>query len=236
MKDNLVIVKTKIIRTLSLINQAKKICRNCNVDNHDYFGSISVLNKFPSFRIDQKANEIVYLLKLIEKHNMKVICEIGAHRGGSLSLFCKAASKNATIISVDIDYPFNRKIANKFLSDQGQRIICIKGDSREIRTIKNVKRVLKGKLIDLLFIDGDHSFLGVTSDYSNYSPLVKEGGLIAFHDIHPDHNFHFKKKTDAYVGHVPQFWNAIRSTYEQTEEIIDDIEQEGYGIGILYKK
>jgi len=33
-----------------------------------------------------------------------------------------------------------------------------------------------------VFIDAEHSYKGVRSDWLNYSPLIKDGGLIAFHD------------------------------------------------------
>ena len=36
--------------------------------------------------------------------------------------------------------------------------------------------------IDLLFIDGDHSFSGVSHDYSKFEPFVRQGGYIIFHD------------------------------------------------------
>jgi len=38
--------------------------------------------------------------------------------------------------------------------------------------------------VDLLFIDGDHEFPGVESDFLLYSPLVSVGGLIVFDDAH----------------------------------------------------
>ena len=37
--------------------------------------------------------------------------------------------------------------------------------------------------IDLLFIDGDHQYASVLTDWLLYSPLVKPGGLVAFHDV-----------------------------------------------------
>jgi len=37
--------------------------------------------------------------------------------------------------------------------------------------------------VDLLFIDGDHQYASVLTDWLLYSPLVRPGGLIAFHDI-----------------------------------------------------
>jgi predicted O-methyltransferase YrrM len=37
--------------------------------------------------------------------------------------------------------------------------------------------------IDLLFIDGNHEYQYVMQDYQDWSPLIKAGGLIAFHDV-----------------------------------------------------
>lgn len=34
-----------------------------------------------------------------------------------------------------------------------------------------------------LFIDADHRYSGVRADFELYAPLVRPGGLIAFHDI-----------------------------------------------------
>ncbi len=42
------------------------------------------------------------------------------------------------------------------------------------------------KLIELLWIDGDHSYKGVCSDIKNWTPFVIPGGLIALHD-YPGH-------------------------------------------------
>lgn len=41
--------------------------------------------------------------------------------------------------------------------------------------------------IDLLFIDGDHQYEAVLRDYQDWCPLLKAGGVMAFHDVvmHP---------------------------------------------------
>ena len=39
--------------------------------------------------------------------------------------------------------------------------------------------------IDLLFIDGDHSWEAIDEDWRNWSPLVKPGGIVAVHDSRP---------------------------------------------------
>jgi len=36
--------------------------------------------------------------------------------------------------------------------------------------------------IDVLFIDGDHSYEGAKDDWDNFYPFVKSGGWILFHD------------------------------------------------------
>ena len=37
--------------------------------------------------------------------------------------------------------------------------------------------------IDLLFIDGNHDYPAVLQDYEQWTPLIKPGGVIAFHDV-----------------------------------------------------
>ena len=36
--------------------------------------------------------------------------------------------------------------------------------------------------VDLVFIDGDHSYAGVKADVERFSPFVREGGCLALHD------------------------------------------------------
>jgi predicted O-methyltransferase YrrM len=36
--------------------------------------------------------------------------------------------------------------------------------------------------IDLLFIDGDHSYEGVKNDWNLFHPFVRPGGVVLFHD------------------------------------------------------
>jgi hypothetical protein len=36
--------------------------------------------------------------------------------------------------------------------------------------------------VDLVFIDGDHSEIGVAKDWDTWHPFVVEGGTVLFHD------------------------------------------------------
>lgn len=61
----------------------------------------------------------------------------------------------------------------------------ILGSSQSPEILRRLKERLEGRPIDLLFIDGDHAYSAVKSDYEVYGPLTKH--IIAFHDI--NHTF-----------------------------------------------
>jgi predicted O-methyltransferase YrrM len=44
--------------------------------------------------------------------------------------------------------------------------------------------LLRHQPIDMLFIDGDHSYNGVRNDILNWTPMLKDGGIIALHDFY----------------------------------------------------
>ncbi len=56
------------------------------------------------------------------------------------------------------------------------------GMSYDPMTIQKVYQSASGG-VDLLFIDGDHQYASVLADWLLYSPLVRPGGVVAFHDI-----------------------------------------------------
>lgn len=58
----------------------------------------------------------------------------------------------------------------------------ILGDSADLKTLEKLKTMLAGRKIDLLFIDGNHTYEGVRADHEFYGPLTRH--LIAFHDVH----------------------------------------------------
>jgi len=53
------------------------------------------------------------------------------------------------------------------------------------RSQEKVKNIVNN--VDLLYIDGDHSFEGCMNDFLNYSDIVQSGGYVVFdnyHDVH----------------------------------------------------
>lgn len=59
----------------------------------------------------------------------------------------------------------------------------IDGNSHDEKTKQEVEKLLNGQKLDLLFIDGSHTYGGCNKDYEMYSTFVRPGGIIAFDDI-----------------------------------------------------
>lgn len=186
------------------------------------------------FRPLQKQSEILRLVEIIKAVRPATICEIGAAGGGTTFLLAQAAAPDATVITLDLAFTVSRQRAVGSMGREGQKIICLQGDSQSLESVRRVADYLAGQPLDVLYLDGDHSYEGVKSDFDLYSPLVRAGGLIVFHDIVPDYKTRYGIETNSYVGGVPQFWKEIKSAHERVEEIVEDYEQDGYGIGILH--
>jgi len=175
----------------------------------------------------QVKREIAKLLEIVAELRPRAVLEIGTAEGGTLFLFTRVADPNAKIISIDLPsgVPKWKVFLYKSFAREGQEIYLLRGNSHDPRTLEEVKRVLGDEKVDFLFIDGDHTYEGVKKDFEMYSPLVREGRIIAFHDIVPG--------PPENVGGVPKFWNEIRAKYKQLE-IVEDWSQGGCGIGVLY--
>jgi len=183
----------------------------------------------------QIREEIKSLLLILDKVKPKVILEIGTSRGGTLFLFSYITYKDATLISVDLNQHLWVRILLEYILKGKQKIFLIQGDSHSIETLRKIEGILRDNKVDSLFIDADHSYEGVKKDFEIYSPLVRKGGIIAFHDIIPDYYTKYGIKTDSWAGEVYKFWNEIKGKYEHLE-IIKDRNQDAYGIGVLFVK
>ena len=96
---------------------------------------IKAVMKFSNFRPSQKHQEIKRLMEIIKEKNLEKICEIGNFKGGSLILISQSAPNDAKLISIDINYPIERRILNKKLVKPGQLFFGIKGDTQGLETI-----------------------------------------------------------------------------------------------------
>jgi len=134
--------------------------------------------------------------------------EIGAYAGGSSCLMLQRL--NTTIVSIDLGEPIPKGVVFENVinyKNNNNYYKYIQGNSQIIETKNEVigalnnSRVLGySNKIDLLFIDGDHSFDGVIADFNMYSDLVAIGGYIVFDDYYDDvHSPDVKKALDEII-------------------------------------
>jgi cephalosporin hydroxylase len=178
------------------------------------------------------------MVKLVRELAPSVVVEIGSAQGGTLFAWCKSATPDALVVSVDLpggDFggiqgdTYGRRNYRRMAGYKrdGQTLKFVQGNSQSEKTRDEVLKVLDGRLIDFLFIDGDHAYEGVKRDYELYSPLVREGGVIGFHDVvnHPAEP----------LCQVDKFWDEIKDEVDGHEFI--DPNNYGYprwgGIGFI---
>ena len=159
-----------------------------------------------------------------------MVCEIGTYSGGHFYMLSRALPSVKTLIGIDL-HVRNKELLRRLAPDN-MDVHLIDGDSRSIDVRKAAKHAAGGQQLDVLFIDGDHTYDGVRSDYLNFRDLVRDGGVIGFHDIVEDHSTRFGRPTIAWTGDVPLFWSRLKS-HAQTFEFVEDPDQDGFGIGAV---
>jgi len=183
----------------------------------------------------QEPTVLAALLVLLRDRNIKNMLEIGSEAGGTLWAFCQVTNPDGLKISLDLptglsgSWKYATPQANeervKLFSTFAKESCCINGDSHTENSLLGVKYALKGELLDFLFIDGDHSESGVRQDWEMYSPLVKPGGLVAFHDI-KDSAYH-----DHHACFVHHFWQKLDGVRKAE---IKNGQQDWGGIGVVF--
>lgn len=134
-----------------------------------------------------------------------VIVEIGSEHGMSASIWLQYAPE-ARIYCVEInpDAQFLHNCANAGLNTN--RLIWLKGSSLEIEIPKPF--VENDMLIDILFVDGDHSFEGALQDLNRWSQYMAHNGVILVHDCACATNRNPHKMHYAVVSAVQHFLAA----------------------------
>jgi glycosyltransferase involved in cell wall biosynthesis/cephalosporin hydroxylase len=157
----------------------------------------------------QKVKELAPLVEMVRNLQPQVVVEIGSAKGGTLYGWCQLAHPKATIVSIDLpggEFGGGMDQMHAMLvgsyAKEGQSMHFLPRDSHAPETLEDLKKILAGREIDLLMIDGDHTYEGVKSDYEMYAPLVRSGGLIAFHDVLPHPGFPTCK--------VDELWDQLK--------------------------
>jgi len=119
-----------------------------------------------------KSNRRHFLNYLIQKNKFTTMAEIGV-RDGRTTFHLLNQNPNLTIYAIDnnISLFYNNEIKKKYRD----RLIPIQGNSSLMAN--------KIPMVDLIFIDADHSYQGCSKDIQAYKNKIKKGGILTGHDI-----------------------------------------------------
>ena len=148
------------------------------------FASTSLDHAVISLPIRQAA----YLFGMIRKMKACKVVEIGRYKGGSTLLIAGAMNGEGEFWSIDVGgkesrlhdgntRPFDEQLAD-ICKQFGLSVHIIVGDSRTVD-------IDPGE-VDLVFIDGDHSYGGVRNDFERFGRRVRVGGAVLLDDAFDD--------------------------------------------------
>jgi len=150
----------------------------------------------------------------------RAVVEIGCYHGGTPFLLCDVATDDAILITVDIEMSRAEMPLFRSFAQHEQRVYPIAGDAHDPASVAEAERLLEGRPVDLLLVDGDYTHDGVRRDYELWSPRVRAGGLIAVHRINPGLT----------ADDVPQLWRELGGS---REFVAPGRSEGGFRIGVL---
>lgn len=139
-------------------------------------------------------HKVSLLRKLADVTRASLYLEIGVHNGTSMSYVASAESMRRCV-GVDLfEETAGHYVADALTKERSSRniennkhelcsVTLIRGHSGSPLVQEQVKNALgQNNGVDILFIDAGHSYDAAWRDFSLYSGLVKNGGLVVFDD------------------------------------------------------
>lgn len=142
---------------------------------------VKITNLYKQIKKDvhmAKYTELLLLSKFAKNCKTDIL-EIGAFKG--LSTIIMAQNTNKYVFTID---PFFYDTKKEFLENikktNTKNIILLEGTTaNQIKKLENIN-------FDLIFIDGDHTYEGVLTDFKLLYPILNSNGLMVFHDSNPN--------------------------------------------------
>jgi predicted O-methyltransferase YrrM len=185
---------------------------------------------FTDFQAQQRLPEYLALAGMLGTRlgPLRTVLEIGSASGGTLALWAELSEPDALLIALDLPISPAACYSDQQLerAAQGRRLALVRGNSRSPASRDAVANALGNRRLDFLFVDGEHQAAAVHADFRSYAPLVRDGGILAFHDIvvHPEFP-HVR---------VHELWRELRARFpHEVEEVLEAPDQTWGGIGLL---
>mgnify|MGYP001205516727 FL=1 len=194
-----------------IINKLEKWLSDKAPKKYRYVDNISVKTShedgyaFPTAGIQQNKEEIhEFINYVIENIEEKKKClEIGlGHFGSTHFIFRELFDE---VITIEKDFSRVRLFVDNLIKyDENYNLNnsrFVHGYSYEPSTIHKVEQILGDNLLDMLFIDGNHSYQDILTDYLIYKNFLKPGGYLVVHDyMWPFNDYEIKRFIDSLKG------------------------------------
>lgn len=151
-------------------------------------------NRLNTGVVDMSIRQIAYIFGLIRDINATKIIEIGRFKGGTTLIMAAAMPATGKIWSIDIGLKesylfdnfkvrsFDAQLHDKLKQFNLTNVEILIGDSKTIEFDTD-------GLVDMIVIDGDHSYEGVKADYERFAHRLRLGGSLLFDDANHDGTF-----------------------------------------------
>lgn len=167
---------------------------------------------------------IPFMFALADLSRPRRYVELGTHFGASFFAFCQAAQRGGfDCVPVAIDAWEGDQHAGHYDESVFDRFKFVLSDyasfARYLRMyFTDAAKLFAPSSIDLLHIDGLHTYEAVKDDFETWLPKMSDEGVVMFHDI----NVHERD-----FG-VWKLWHEISSRYPSLEF------RHSHGLGVLY--
>jgi predicted O-methyltransferase YrrM len=164
---------------------------------------------------------IPFAYELIGRLRPAVIVELGTYSGSSFAAFCQAVEAcglQAKCYGVDLwqgdvhmgkfEEDLYQEISAYVASNYPAIAILVRQD------FNSAVHQFEDKSVDLLHIDGTHTFEAVSNDFNTWLPKVSDRGVVLFHDVNV--NVENTGPASAHFG-VRKFFDSVKHRYPHIE-------------------
>jgi len=171
-------IKTIQTRYPAIYRKVYEDLLDAGTNNRSVFGNEYRLEG--GLQLQQRPSEFAALITmLISRRPFSNYLEIGAASGGTCCMLNRYLAPEKIFVIDNGSHVDTRSLATNL---PPEKTIRFTGDSHSAEAATFLKTHLDG-LVDLAFIDGDHSYLGVWQDLATVCIFSRIGTLFVFHDI-----------------------------------------------------
>ena len=184
---------------------------------------INVKNFLASLPLERKPDQcpigLQFLLEEASKLEPTTYLEIGCGQLAVVDLFSSLLPVTDGL-AIGVDHRSYRSWTD-WKNPNGVETKILIAPSLEPNSTVQVREALENRMVDVLFIDGNHYVPYVEWDWKEYSPFVRSGGLVIFHDYDPS------------PGAISLDRNQSDLEQQGPSIVCNRLSQEGYDIHIV---